>query len=767
MMLSLLLLCFFMALLPLVLGKSLRPYYPWLGLVPLGLFGYFLSCLPLVVAGQGVMEAHPWVPSLGIHLDMHLDGLSLLFSLLITGIGALVFFYAAVYMKQDAAIGRFFGWISLFMGAMLGVVLSDNVLTLFVFWELTSISSFFLIGYKQADPAARRAALTALVVTGSGGLALLAGGLLLGQMADTHSLTAMRLGAPDLVGHAHYLVLTGLIFLAAFTKSAQFPFHFWLPGAMKAPTPVSTYLHSATMVKAGVYLLWRLSPLLSGHPWWSYGLLTVGGITMVLSALQTLRHTDLKSILAYSTLSALGILVFLTGVGSPLALRAALTFLLVHALYKAALFLVTGILDKAAGTRDITRLAGWRRWMPWVALAGALAAFSNAGLPPFVGFVGKDLIYESLLAGGGGWWVALMVLVNVLLLWAGFQVGIRPFMGTAQPDPSALHYTPGPGLWWPPLLLGVLGLLLGLMPAGVGVQLIDPAWRALFGNGTLPPLALWHGWNGVLLLSGLTLAAGGLGYRLFAPSGRVAAWSVLHEGWAAGPLFYRAFQGLRGVGDFWTRWFQHGLLRNYVFLVLLFLVALLGWTMSGLFHLPLLPEGDLSLTSYEVILLVMMFSAILFTVFTDSRLAAVAAMGVVGYALCLIFVFYSAPDLAMTQFTIDTLTVILFVLILFRLPKYLPFSSATARIRDGVLALSFGGLIVVLILAVLQEPSDPQTGAFYAQNAYLLAKGKNVVNVILVDFRGLDTLVEIAVLTIAAIGVFGLLKLRMHKSEKS
>lgn len=765
-MLTALLACFGSALLPLLTGGWYRRGGAWLAaLVPLALFAYFLGQAGAVASGEEVRESWSWVPSLGVDLVLRLDGLALLFALLITGIGTLVFVYASSYMAGDPGIGRLFGWLSVFMGAMLGLVLSDNLISLFVFWEMTSISSFFLIGFKEEDPSSRRSALTALAITGTGGLALLAAGILMGQIGGSFSIQSLREGPLALQEHARYGWLLGLVLVAAFTKSAQFPFHFWLPGAMKAPTPVSTYLHSATMVKAGVYLLLRFHPLLGDHPAWTWALTGAGGFTMVYAAFQGLFRTDLKGILAYSTLAALGMLVFLTGLGTDATLTAALTFLLVHALYKAALFLIAGILDHSAGSRDVTRLRGLGRAMPLVAAAGLLAALSNAGVPPMFGFVGKDLVYAATLEHP--WWAWTLtgaaLLTNALLFWAGFQAGWRPFSGAPSGE-LGLQHAPDARLWAPPLLLGALSVAFGLWPGGPGEWLVRPGLTAV-GGGELIPLALWHGWNPVLALSLVTLALGALLYRFLPASpAREKAWSRWNI-LSPEHLMRRVFTGFQAFGAAWTRFFQNGYLRSYILTILVFLSTTMGWLLFTRFRLDLSLRQVLELTIYEVTILVIMALAVLFTVFTRSRLVAVAALGVVGYALCLLFVFYSAPDLAMTQFSIDTLTVILFVLVLYRLPVYLKLSETRWRIRDGILASFFGLLVFLLILEVLNEPVYREVGDFYAANAYILARGKNVVNVILVDYRGLDTLVEISVLVIAAIGVFGLLKLRLKRAK--
>ncbi len=759
---------FLFALLLVFTGKYLKGRAAVLSaLVPLGLFVYFLGFLPAVAAGEEVMHRYKWIPSMGVDLNFHLDGLSLIFALMITGIGALVFLYSANYLKGDKYLDRFYGYLSMFMAAMLGMVLSDNVISLFIFWELTSITSFFLIGYNTDSPASRKSALIALAITGLGGMLLLGGVIAMGSVAETYSVQEMISNGTVFQDHDLYVLILILVFGGAFTKSAQFPFHFWLPGAMKAPTPVSTYLHSATMVKAGIYILMRFTPVLGNHPFWNDTLIIVGGVTMLYAAFHTLFRTDLKGILAYSTISALGILTFLIGLGTEAALLAAIVFLLVHALYKATLFLVTGILDLQTGTRDITKLRGLGGVMIPVAIAGVLAAVSNAGIPPTIGFLGKDLIYDSTMSMGsfGVWLTIAAIVTNILLFYAGFLAGVKPFFGKL-PDTLKPVRMPSPLLWVPPLILALLGLAIGIFPALIENSLARPAVAALGAVGYEFHLKIWHGFNLILLLSAITLGMGTLLYFILRPSHQLERTIQRVEFLSPLSLSLKFARSFNGFSLFWTRFFQNGLLRYYLITIMCFLVTLVGYNMISGTHVYIDFATLADVTFYEYCVVGIMFVAIGYAVFTSSRLAAVAAMGVVGYAICLIFVFCSAPDLAMTQFAIDTLTVILFVLVLYRLPKYLQLSDLSSRIRDGVIAISFGLLITFLALEVLAEPVNRETSKFYAENAYLLAKGKNVVNVILVDFRGFDTLVEITVLVIAAVGVYSLLKLRLRTIER-
>ena len=738
-----------------------------LTLLPLSLFVYFLSYIPTIQSGATVFQSISWIPSFGVNLSFQLDGLSLLFSLMITGIGTLVFAYTSAYLKKHVYLDRFYAYLSLFMAAMLGLVLSDNLISLFVFWELTSISSFYLIGFNNTSEASRKSALTALGITGIGGLFLLAGALLLGYITNSYSIVEMLQHKELLQQHEFYLVAVVFIFGAAFTKSAQFPFHFWLPGAMKAPTPVSTYLHSATMVKAGVYLLLRFSPTLGSTELWNTTLIIVGAATMLYSAFHLIFRTDLKGILAYSTIAALGILVFLIGLGTQAAITAALVFIVVHALYKASLFLITGIIDHETGTRDITQLAGLRKVLMPIAVAGFIAALISGGVPPSIGFVGKDLIYEATLhmPNNAVLLTAIAIVTNILLFYAGFVVGVKPFMGKLPTTFENLHM-PSSLMWVPPLLMVTAGLVFGMFPNLIETAFVANAVSSLVIDNEAFHLKLWHGFNTVLGLSALTLGLGVIVYVVLKPKHKLENFIEKLEVASPKSILFFLTNGFEDFSKSWTNFFQNGYLRHYIATIVSFLVIALAFIIFSNFDLKLDFSSFSELTAYEIAIVLMMIGAVVFTVFTNSRLAAVASMGVVGFAFCLLFLFYSAPDLAMTQFSVDTLTVILFVLVLYKLPKYLHLSKNVLRLEHGILSLTFGCLISILVLKVLQEDQNSEITNFYAENSYLLAKGKNVVNVILVDFRGVDTLVEISVLIVAALGVFGLLKLRLKTRDK-
>lgn len=750
-------------------GKKIKSKWSIiLPFIPACLFAYYLGYIPKIAEGSTFFQQTNWVPSLNINFDFRLDGLSLLFCLLITGIGTGIFFYARTYLKGHPYFDRFFGYLLLFMSAMLGLVLSDNLLLLFVFWELTSISSFFLIGFNNEQEESRKSALTALTITGMGGFFLVAGLVLIGNIAGTYSISALVDQRETIIQHQLYPLILGFLFIGAFTKSAQFPFHFWLPGAMKAPTPVSAYLHSATMVKAGIYLLARFFPILGGTEMWSYPLMIVGGFTMIYAAIHSLFRIDLKSILAYTTISALGILVFLLGLGTKEAIIAASVFILVHALYKATLFLVTGIIDHETGTRDITVLSGLRKVLLPVGIAAGLAALSSAGVPLTFGFIGKDLVYESTLHAAPQLSLiltALALITNICLLAAGFMAGLKPFFGELPEQYSKLHL-PYLSMWIPPLVLGVLSLLFGLFPGIVGDLLSYQTANAIFGKDTAMHLAIWHGFNTVLLLSAVTLIVGTILYIVNKPNESKVKFIEKWSAFSPQAVFTRYANDIFKFSSWYTNSFHNGYLRSYHLKIILFAEALLIYRLwlSG----PILINFDnLSpLTIYEVAVVIILLGALLIVIITPSRLTSVVSMSVIGYCICLMFVFYSAPDLAMTQFTIDTLTTVLFVLVLYKLPSFLSLASPKQKIRDMFVALGFGTILSIIALKVIYEPVVKDTTNFYGENAYILAKGKNVVNVILADFRGIDTMFETVVLSIAAVGVYSLLKLRLKPSEK-
>jgi multicomponent Na+:H+ antiporter subunit A len=762
--LSLFLLAF---LAPLVCRASGRASGWLLSLLPVSLALIFSTFVTTVNDGNFIISAHRWVPSLHVQFSFYLDGLSLLFSLLITVIGAVVLVYAGAYLHGDPRLGRFFFWILIFMGSMLGIVLADSLILLFVFWELTSLSSYFLIGFDDHEESARASALQALLATGAGGLAMLAGLILLGNVAETSELSALTAQADRIKEHDLYLTILVLILIGAFTKSAQFPFHFWLPNAMAAPAPVSAYLHSATMVKAGVYLLARLSPVLSGTEAWSSIVPLAGMVTMVIAAILALQETDLKRILAYSTLSALGVLVMLLGLGTPGAAKAAVAFLFAHALYKGALFLIAGAIDHETGTREVDRLGGLRRKMPLSAAAALLAAASMAGLPPFFGFIAKEGFYEAVFHAefAAALLTALAMLASAIFVALAFGVGVLPFIGSLKSMPKSAHEAPL-AMWSGPLCLAAAALIAGLLPRLAAEPLLAPATATVLNQPMKLDLSLWHGWNAVLLLSIVT-SLGGLGMaalRLPIRHGLLR----LKLGTKFGPeKIYEFFlYGLNALARRQTQVLQNGYLRIYLLVVIVATLAAAGGPLLGIAAFSAVPDIG-NFRFYELGLALLIVVAALAATFSLSRLGAIAALGVVGYGIALLYILFGAPDLAMTQFLIETLLVMLFVLVFYYLPRFATFSNAPTRLRDGLVAIAAGALMTVLVLTVTRVQLHPSIAEYFIENSVPLAHGRNIVNVIIVDFRALDTLGEITVLAVAGIGVFGLLKLRRRKEQPS
>ena len=737
----------------------------FLAAAPALLFAHFARFLGPSAAGQAVEESWPWVAGMGIRLAFRLDGLSLLFALLVTGIGALVLVYGGGYLKGDPRLGRFFSATLFFMGAMLGLVLADDAIALFVFWELTSVSSYLLIGFDHEQEKARKAALQALFVTGAGGLALLAGLLLLGKVAGTFQLSALGAQAAAIQAHPLYLPALLLVLLGAFTKSAQFPFHFWLPGAMAAPSPVSAYLHSATMVKAGIYLLARLNPALGGTDAWHYLVILAGTATLVTGAVLAYGQTDLKRLLAFTTVSALGTLTVLVGISTELSARAAMVFLLVHALYKAALFLGVGAIDHEAGTRDVRLLGGLARAMPLTAFAVVVSALSMAGLPPFFGFLAKALFYEAKYEAprAGDLLVVATFVGSAMVAAAAGLVAWRPFFGRDRGTPKRAHEA-SPALWFGPVILAVLSVALGLFPDLLAVPLVQRAASAMRGEHTEVVLRPWAGMSPAFVQSLLMLALGGVFY---AAHDRALLWlEPLRRLATRGPdrVYEAVMTGIVALAKAQTRLLQNGVLGWYLLVTIGTTVALGGYALAT--RVGAVAVAFDAVRPVEALVALAMAAAAVVVVRARSLLVAVAALGVVGYGVAVVFLLFRAPDLALTQFAIETLSVLLFVLVLHRLPPLRALSPRRERVRDGVVAAAGGAFVTALVLAATAAPHPTPLRDYFASASLALANGRNVVNVILVDFRGFDTLGEITVLAVAAMGVVALLRLRAPAKGK-
>jgi multicomponent Na+:H+ antiporter subunit A len=725
-------------------------------LLAAAIFAALLQAVPSVASGEPLRAVWPWVPSLGVSLSFWIDGLSLTFGLLISGIGALVFLYAGTYLRGHPHFIRFMLYLTLFMLSMLGLVLADNLLTLFVFWELTSVTSYLLIGFNHADPQARRNALQALLITGTGGLALLAGIVLIGNVAGTFELSEIRAQGDAVLTSATYLPILLLFLAGAFTKSAQVPFHFWLPNAMAAPTPVSAYLHSATMVKAGVYLLARMHPTLSGSDVWFWTLTIFGAVTAVFASFMAIRQTDMKQTLAYTTLMALGTLTLYLGQDSGYAITAAMTFLVVHSLYKAALFLMAGNVDHGTGTRDVTILGGLGRAMPVTAIAGGIAALSMAGFPPFIGFIGKELKYAGAIAvQEAPYLVSVAVLTaNALMFAAAGIVAWKPFWRPAAgPLPETPHEAPWQMLAGP-VILAAAGVAFGLAPALIAVTLIEPGVGAILGSPEeAKELKLWAGINLPLLMSIATFA---LGFALLAWHERLrraiagieARSFSLDRGWDGW------IDGLKAFAAWQTRVLQTGVLRHYLYMTFATILVALGGALilRGSFTAPLaMPE--LQVKHWAVVALIVAGAGL--TTVTNSRIAAIGGLGAVGIGVALIFIIFGAPDVAITQLLVETLVVVLFAVAALHLPR---FSKATFRPLDALFAAAIGVVVTLVMLMDTAGPLDRKITEYFEDASWPEAYGRNIVNVILVDFRALDTFGEIAVVAIAAIGAWALLR---------
>lgn len=729
-------------------------------------FAILLTYLPAVTERGALLSNLAWVPELGLTLSLHLDGLALFFALIITGIGALVILYAGYYFEDVGQLARFAGYALTFMGAMLGLVLAGNLLVLFIFWELTSITSYFLISFKSYDAEARAGALQALMVTGGGGLALLAGVMLLGTAAGTFELPALLAGGEVLHAHAWYPAIVLLIGVGCFAKSAQWPLHFWLPDAMSAPTPASAYLHSATMVKAGIYLLLRLAPALGDTALWQGLLISVGLITMLVGAVIALRKSDLKAILAYSTISQLGALVALIGLPYHEGLKAAMVGILAHALYKCALFLIAGVIDHAMSTRDLTKLAGLAKHLPTLAGIAVVAGLSMAGLPPLFGFIAKETLLESVLhgplapltAGIVTVSAALTVTVALILVWDVFFANQRK-TEDFDIDGHTPHHLPSPAMLIAPGVLAAGSLLFGLLPGVFAVPLIAP-----YAAGKIEKVALYlfAGFNTPLLLS--IVAVGG-GIAIFSVRRWWGAWA-----WPALPKGSDGYQlvvsGIEKVADLVLK-SQSGNLRHYLGAIIVSVIVLMSTAgLTNVSGQPLRISIDGSADLLKIVLLVLALGATLASVLFKRHLIAALALGVGGYSVGGLFLLEPAPDVALVQFLVETLGTVLIVIMLGKISaperqaaiKNLWGQSRRGLARDIMIATLVGGGVALFTLqAVVNRPTRTTVTQWHIDNTQAGVGISDIVGAIVTDFRGMDTVIEITVFGIAALGVLTLL----------
>ncbi len=721
-----------------------------------------LSQAPAVFSGEMPLASWSWIPAIGLNFAFRVSGFGFLFALLILVIGLLIILYARYYIAAQDPMGRFYTYLLLFMGSMLGIVLSENLILLMMFWELTSISSFLLIGFWSYRTDAREGARMALVITGGGGLAMIAGFILLGTIVGSFDLTTVLASKEILHAHHLYPVTLVLILLGAFTKSAQFPFQFWLPHAMAAPTPVSAYLHSATMVKAGVFLLALMFPVLSGSPLWFYIVTPIGLITLMFAAYMAMFKDDLKGLLAYSTVSHLGLITLLLGLGSPLAAFTAVFHILNHATFKAGLFMLAGIIDHETGTRDMKRLSGLWKYMPVTATLTMVGCAAMAGVPLFNGFLSKEMfLAETLqpnLFGGLSWIVPLgATLAAIFAVAYSIRMVHDVFFKEPFTDLPKKPHEPPHGMRLPAEILMTLCVLVGLFPMTLAAPLVQVAAGSILGEATPDyHIAIWHGLNMALALSVIALIGGALFYvqrlRLF-DSDR---WFGRY---CDGKAHFEAFvSGLVHGGRTLTGAMENGSLQRYMALLVGAVVVLGASPFLGS-SAPFL--GSLGLSAVDPVTLIMglvlIFCAVATAVNHRNRILAIIMLGTVGLLVSLAFIRFSAPDLALTQISVEVVTIILLMMALHLLPRTTPVESTPARRwRDIILSVAAGGGAAALMMAVLTRPYDTIAG-YFLENSKPGGGGTNVVNVILVDFRGFDTMGEITVLVIAALVIYALL----------
>lgn len=729
-------------------------------LAPLIALGIVFSYTPAVFSGETIRYTADWIPLLNMQVSFRLDGLSLLFLYMILGIGTLVIFYARYYLSNNDSLPKLYCYLMLFMTAMVGIVMSNNVIQLWLFWELTSISSFLLISYWWHKSEARKGARMALAITGAGGLALLAGLLLIGDIVGSYNLDVILASKALIQSHDLYEVGLVLILLGAFTKSAQFPFHFWLPHAMAAPTPVSAYLHSATMVKAGIFLLARFYPALSGTDTWFILVAMTGLSTLLVGAYIALFKHDLKGLLAYSTISHLGLITLLLGLDTELATVAAIFHIINHAIFKASLFMATGIIDHETGTRDMRKLNGMWRFMPYTATLAMVAAASMAGVPLLNGFLSKEMFFAETLhqqvLGSMSWLIPVLATLAGALSVAYSARFIHDVFFNGDPIDLPKEPNEPPRYMRVPIeILVVLCLLVGMFPHFSVSDILASASYAVLGDAAPDyKLSVWHGFNLPLLMSFIATCCGILIY---------VQRKYLFQFQASLPTI-SAKKGFEGGLYRVIKWSQekinhieNGSLQRYAFVMITVVLLCAGWPLFEMRQL----AGASELTPidfHNAIGAGLLIIGALATVFWHrSRMISLIMISIVGLMVSVAFTRFSAPDLALTQLTVEVVTVMLLMLALFFLPQRTPKESSSLRIlRDLGISSAIGVVVASICYALLTRPLE-SISDFFVANAKTGGGGTNVVNVILVDFRGFDTLGEITVLGIAALGIYKLL----------
>ena len=764
--------------------------------LPILLFAYFLTFLSGAINGQATTETLSWIPSLGIDFTAKLDGLGLLFALLITGIGALVVLYSIYYLsKEKEKLNQFYVYLLLFMGAMLGVVLSDNLIVLYAFWELTSFSSFLLIGYWNHRERSRYGAQKSMLITVFGGLSMLGGILLLYLMTGTFSITEIIGQADTIVTHQLFTAALICFLLGAFTKSAQFPFHIWLPDAMEAPTPVSAYLHSATMVKAGIYLVARLTPVFAASGLWIWLVAGIGILTLFWGSFSAVRHTDLKGILAYSTISQLGLIMSLLGIGAAAlhyptmeaglytaAVTAAVFHLLNHATFKGSLFMMVGIVDHETGTRDIRNLGGLMTIMPITFTIAVIGAFSMAGLPPFNGFLSKEMFFTGMLRAQeiGFFNMETFGIIFPILAWIAsvftfiysMIIVFKTFTGKFQPEKLKVKPHEAPiGMLISPVILVSLVVLIGLFP-----NTVAPLIKGVMGS-ILPQLIEggmefdvhiyhWHGFDSPELW--MTIGVIIVGVLLYKTMSKwTAVYTRMPERFSFNSAYDNGLAAIQKGANRFTNAYMTNSIRSYLMYIFAFLILILGTTLIVKNAFILDTSSVAEIHAFEIVLMAIIAIGSVSILFVKSRMTSIILLGAVGYSVSLFYAIFRAPDLALTQLVIETVSVALFLLAFYHLPNVNRHEEKRSfKVSNAIISLGVGIVVTLIALSAHSSKTFDSISQYYIENTYKKAGGENMVNVILVDFRGFDTLFEIAVLGIAALGIFALVKLRLTRGKE-
>lgn len=756
--------------------------------IPVVLFAYFLSYIKPTMSGQFTEQSAAWMPQIGMNFDVYVDGLGLLFSLLITGIGSLVVLYSISYLSQSEQLGHFYCYLLMFMSAMLGVVLSDNLLVLYFFWELTSFSSFLLISFWRHKDKSLYGAMKSMMITVFGGLSLLGGFILLYLASGTWRIRDIIDNVDQIQTSPIFLLAMIFVIIGAMTKSAQFPFYIWLPDAMEAPTPVSAYLHSATMVKAGIYLIARLTPIFAVSQGWIWAVTAFGLVTLFWGSLNATKQQDLKGILAFSTVSQLGMIMSMLGIGAVsyhfqgdesqlylAAYSAAIFHLINHATFKGALFMITGAVDHATGTRDTRKLGGLMTIMPISFTLSIITSLSMAGVPPFNGFLSKEAFIESMIEvthvsvfslNTVGLLIPIVAIVGSIFTFVySFKFIVEIFLGDHKPDvlPNKAHEASILMNISPAILAGLV-ILIGLFPSIVSAPLVEPAVKSIANtNEVSASFHLWHGFTPALIATLVIYVVGAvliLTAKRWVPILRGIPNALTLNHWYNQTGRYTPYYATQI-----TRTYMTGFNRNNLVIIFFMMIVLTFVTLIFVpFTVDFMKVSPIRL--YEFVSVITITIAAIMIIFARSRLFSIIMLSAVGYSMAIFFIFFNAPDLALTQFVVETISTALFLLCFYHLPNMSRYNeSVRYRVVNMIISIGVGAVVIVLGLIAYGNRHFESISEFYKAHVYDLAEGKNMVNVILVDFRGTDTLFESSVLGIAGMGIYTLIKLRAkHKN---